>query len=86
MSRDAWLLHMPPPGRGLTFFAKCLDVAAGFRTSCVYRYRLYRSCPKRKRATRRWPHAILLQQQAQIGAGEEIRTLDPNLGKVVLYP
>jgi len=21
-----------------------------------------------------------------IGAGEEIRTLDPNLGKVVLYP
>jgi len=22
----------------------------------------------------------------EIGAGEEIRTLDPNLGKVVLYP
>ena len=24
--------------------------------------------------------------QKKIGAGEEIRTLDPNLGKVVLYP
>jgi len=24
--------------------------------------------------------------QDQFGAGEEIRTLDPNLGKVMLYP
>ena len=24
--------------------------------------------------------------QVEIGAGEGIRTLDPNLGKVVLYP
>ena len=25
-------------------------------------------------------------QSAELGAGEGIRTLDPNLGKVVLYP
>ena len=28
----------------------------------------------------------LLGLQDQFGAGEEIRTLDPNLGKVMLYP
>jgi hypothetical protein len=26
------------------------------------------------------------RQRQKIGAGEGIRTLDPNLGKVVLYP
>jgi hypothetical protein len=30
--------------------------------------------------------SVVLKRQFQlIGAGEEIRTLDPNLGKVVLY-
>ena len=28
---------------------------------------------------------VTLQILGEIGAGEEIRTLDPNLGKVVLY-
>jgi hypothetical protein len=28
----------------------------------------------------------LLAYRAKIGAGEGIRTLDPDLGKVVLYP
>ena len=28
----------------------------------------------------------LLKRFGKIGAGEGIRTLDPNLGKVVLYP
>jgi hypothetical protein len=27
-----------------------------------------------------------IQYRREIGAGEAIRTLDPNLGKVVLYP
>jgi hypothetical protein len=30
--------------------------------------------------------ANFLLLQNPIGAGEEIRTLDPNLGKVMLYP
>ena len=34
---------------------------------------------------RRDPH-ILLNSYGKTGAGEGIRTLDPNLGKVVLYP
>ena len=29
------------------------------------------------------PHISIIKRK--IGAGEEIRTLDPNLGKVVLY-
>jgi hypothetical protein len=29
---------------------------------------------------------ISLGKQEKIGAGKGIRTLDPNLGKVVLYP
>ena len=33
-----------------------------------------------------WPAGLTLDyQKIDIGAGEEIRTLDPNLGKVVLY-
>ena len=28
----------------------------------------------------------ILEKSCDIGAGEGIRTLDPNLGKVVLYP
>ncbi len=31
-------------------------------------------------------HALTPQVTENIGAGEGIRTLDPNLGKVVLYP
>ena len=30
--------------------------------------------------------AFSLRFRASIGAGDEIRTHDPNLGKVVLYP
>ena len=30
--------------------------------------------------------AALSTEEERIGAGEGIRTLDPNLGKVVLYP
>ena len=30
--------------------------------------------------------SILISRKERIGAGEGIRTLDPNLGKVVLYP
>ena len=30
--------------------------------------------------------AVKLTDLREIGAGEGIRTLDPNLGKVVLYP
>ncbi len=29
---------------------------------------------------------LTIKRQEKIGAGEGIRTLDPNLGKVVLYP
>ena len=29
---------------------------------------------------------VLIVMAEEIGAGEEIRTLDPNLGKVMLYP
>jgi hypothetical protein len=32
------------------------------------------------------PSHILLIMSSKFGAGEGIRTLDPNLGKVVLYP
>jgi hypothetical protein len=45
------------------------------------RHPLTRSDPQRP-ATRRKP----LICREIIGAGEGIRTLDPNLGKVVLYP
>jgi hypothetical protein len=31
-------------------------------------------------------HRKLLEYRLKNGAGEGIRTLDPNLGKVVLYP
>ena len=41
--------------------------------------------PEKQKAPRR---ALLkqLRSLSQTGAGEEIRTLDPNLGKVMLYP
>ena len=39
---------------------------------------------KQKRARR--PFSIKVLQTLKIGAGEGIRTLDPNLGKVMLYP
>jgi hypothetical protein len=39
-----------------------------------------------KQVSRRRDLYILLNLQAKNGAGEGIRTLDPNLGKVVLYP
>jgi hypothetical protein len=40
---------------------------------------------KLKAALRRPSHNALISL-GKIGAGEGIRTLDPNLGKVVLYP
>ena len=40
---------------------------------------------KRKAALRRPSHNALISIR-KFGAGEGIRTLDPNLGKVVLYP
>jgi hypothetical protein len=40
---------------------------------------------KRKAALRRLSHNALISL-GKFGAGEGIRTLDPNLGKVVLYP
>jgi hypothetical protein len=33
-----------------------------------------------------WRAFVYLSYLREIGAGEGIRTLDPNLGKVVLYP
>ena len=36
--------------------------------------------------TRRGGSSSYLNFRVKIGAGEGIRTLDPNLGKVVLYP
>jgi hypothetical protein len=40
-------------------------------------------CRRRRRAPR---HAYAGHFLGNLGAGEGIRTLDPNLGKVVLYP
>ena len=40
--------------------------------------------PKRQKAARR--RLLQIQTALENGAGEGIRTLDPNLGKVVLYP
>ena len=40
---------------------------------------------KRRAAFRRPSHNALISLR-KFGAGEGIRTLDPNLGKVVLYP
>ena len=40
--------------------------------------------PKSKKRPRRT--AFLFFPEGTTGAGEGIRTLDPNLGKVVLYP
>jgi hypothetical protein len=39
----------------------------------------YSRCPRKKIGEITWEIDLL-------GAGEGIRTLDPNLGKVVLYP
>jgi hypothetical protein len=39
--------------------------------------------PQRKTPPRGAAHGVV--STGEIGAGEEIRTLDPNLGKVVLY-
>jgi hypothetical protein len=38
------------------------------------------------KSTGRPAKSLSLQEFAILGAGEGIRTLDPNLGKVVLYP
>ena len=38
------------------------------------------------KAARRRPCFFLLGLQKPVGAGEAIRTPDPNLGKVMLYP
>src|SRR6266851_556655 len=42
--------------------------------------------PKTRKAASRRPSHNALISLRKIGAGEGIRTLDPNLGKVVLYP
>ena len=44
--------------------------------------------PTRAECVPRAPHPSALRQifRLSLGAGEGIRTLDPNLGKVVLYP
>jgi hypothetical protein len=44
------------------------------------------SNPENTKAARGRPCFYLLGLQKPVGAGEEIRTLDPNLGKVMLYP
>jgi hypothetical protein len=41
---------------------------------------------KRERRRPTEPKAATIEMKQENGAGEEIRTLDPNLGKVVLYP
>ena len=46
--------------------------------------RLSKTVGNAKAASRR--PLLKLQIYREIGAGEAIRTLDPNLGKVVLYP
>jgi hypothetical protein len=46
-------------------------------------------CPRNTFKQQKAARRRLLQIQSkclEIGAGEGIRTLDPNLGKVVLYP
>jgi hypothetical protein len=40
--------------------------------------------PDSKKA--RIPEPLSISNPERFGAGEAIRTLDPNLGKVVLYP
>ncbi len=42
--------------------------------------------PKARKAALRRPSHNALISLRKFGAGEGIRTLDPNLGKVVLYP
>ncbi len=42
--------------------------------------------PKSKKATETVAFLIVRWVTGDIGAGEAIRTLDPNLGKVMLYP
>ena len=55
---------------------------AGSRTGHRLIFQTTRSaCSKRKQ-----PRVRRLLRHSQTGAGDEIRTHDPNLGKVVLYP
>ena len=42
--------------------------------------------PQTTKAALQWPLRKSLISLGEFGAGEGIRTLDPNLGKVVLYP
>jgi hypothetical protein len=55
--------------------AQCLEIA--YRASG-------RGCCKHKQSGKCFTKRLILQEI--FGAGEGIRTLDPNLGKVVLYP
>ena len=48
--------------------------------------RLNKRVPENTKAARRRPCFFLLGKQKPVGAGEAIRTPDPNLGKVMLYP
>jgi hypothetical protein len=71
-------------GGNWQFFLRC---SKGI--SCANRFPLaspiFTAGPGKQKAPRR---ALLecMIPFIQIGAGEEIRTLDPNLGKVMLYP
>jgi hypothetical protein len=79
---------------------RAIDVSPPVRSQSVYRgcqapnrdsgcqrggHHVDTTAAKRKAALRR-PFLNALISLGEIGAGEGIRTLDPNLGKVVLYP
>jgi hypothetical protein len=67
----------------------CLLLADHPRKSASARLPLAYPTPRQRlgkqKASRRTPF-IRLKSLRDFGAGEGIRTLDPNLGKVVLYP
>jgi hypothetical protein len=71
-------------GGNRLFFLRCsktISVANCFPPASP----ILHSGPRKQKAPRRALLKCLLSF-SQIGAGEEIRTLDPNLGKVMLYP
>jgi hypothetical protein len=60
-------------------------VIAGYRSpQRTWRYLPFRTSKCEKAAANRG--FSMLDSLKETGAGEAIRTLDPNLGKVVLYP
>ena len=57
------------------------------RIACLKRLREYLRCDDcRDFRSNRAQANTQRQLRCEFGAGEGIRTLDPNLGKVVLYP